>query len=232
VTVGHVAPFALAALAFVLVLAVQRGKSQTVQVPVAASAINAGDPVTTANVRMVTMHAQDSAARSGLVAPADLAASQNWVAAVLIRAGDPITHSEIAKASGPTGLGSMSLQVPIEHADGGALTAGDRVDVIGQINGASVYEARGLQVLSVASTAKAGGLGGTSGNYYVVVAVDTDTALRLAQAVATKGSGGVIDIVRTTGVAGDQLGTVTPSTGGATGVSPASGHSTTTQVGR
>lgn len=190
ITVGHIAPFAVGLLALILVLAVLRQRTQTVLVPVAAAAINAGEPVTGARVRMVAMHAQDSDARSGFVALADLDASQRWVASVLIRAGDPITRSEIGKASGPTGLGSMSLQVPIEHADGGAIVAGDRVDVVGQISGRADYVARGLQVLSVASQARAGGLGGGSGTYFVVVAVDADTALRLAQSANAKGSTG------------------------------------------
>jgi hypothetical protein len=220
-TFAHVAPVLLAVVAFVLGLVVLQQRSATVLVPVASRAINAGDRVTPGSVRLVRVHAQDAEARAGLVAPGDLAASAGWVASVLIRAGDPITRSEVTKPAGPAGLGSMSLQVPVEHADGGALRLGDRVDVIGQVNGTAQYQARGLQVLAVASQDRSGGLvAAGSGGYFVVVAVDSTTALRLAQAVDARGSGaGVVDIVRTTGVAGDRLGSTPPS--------PAAGRATT-----
>jgi hypothetical protein len=67
------------------------------------------------------------------------------------------------------------------------------------------YIAKGLKVLGVANTRVGGVLAGTSGDFYVVVAVDRATALRLSAALAASGGSSAsagIQVIRTTGEAG------------------------------
>ena len=203
ITIGHIAPVVLAVLAAVLVAVAISDRSATTQVAVASGLIPAGAPVDRSDTHLVSMHSADAALRSGLLPASSV--NSGWVAAVAIVAGDPITRSEVARAaSGTGGLGSMSLPVPISNADGGQIVAGDLVDVIAEngANGAQ-YVAQGLRVLSVPSFSSASGVLSTSADaYYVVVAVDRPTALRLAAALAgssSQGSSADIEVVRTTG---------------------------------
>ena len=86
----------------------------------------------------------------------------------------------------------MSLAVPAASAAGGALTAGDVVDVIAGGEDAR-YVVAAAPVLAVGGEGGLG-LGGTQG-LVVTLAVDDDEALRLAAAIA----GGDVQLVRATG---------------------------------
>jgi Flp pilus assembly protein CpaB len=92
----------------------------------------------------------------------------------------------------------MSIPVKRENAAGGALSVGDRVDVITTATGQAQWVVAGVQVIGVAPSASSGGLTRdvTSG-YYVVVEVDADQALALAGALG----GEKIEVVRSTGAA-------------------------------
>jgi Flp pilus assembly protein CpaB len=221
VTVGHVAPVVLAVFAGVFVLGALRDRSATALVAVANGPISAGAAVDGSDTRLVRVHAHDSGLRAGLLPAADL--GRGWVAAVRIGAGDAITRSEVVHAGpGGGGLGSMSIPVAVSHAAGGSIVAGDRVDVIAE-NGAgsqgsagAQYVGQGLQVLAVSSSKTPRLLATTNGDYYVVVAVDRATALRLTAALASSsgvGGGGNIEVVRTTGEPPQGAGG-TPAAGG------------------
>jgi Flp pilus assembly protein CpaB len=204
VTWGHVLPVVLAVLAAVFAAVALGDRSSTVQVPVANGPIAAGAPVDRNDTHLVSVHAGDSSLRAGLLPAASL--GEGWVAAVAINAGDPITRSEVAHAAaGGGGLGAMSIPVAVSHADGGAIVAGDRVDVIGGSAAAGPeYIAKGLKVLDVANTRATGVLATSTGDYFVVVAVDRATALKLSAALAASGGSAAsagIQVVRTTGEA-------------------------------
>lgn len=171
---------------------------------VADGPVPAGSPIDRADTRLVSIHDSDEAMTSGLLSPAQVA--RGWVAAVPVRAGEPITASEVRKASAGPLLGQMSIAVPVQQAAGGSIGPGDLVDVIaanGQ--GGASYVAQGLRVLSVAPLSSASGvLGGGTVNYFVVVAVDKQVALRIAAALGGQGAEGTenqIEIVRSTGEA-------------------------------
>jgi hypothetical protein len=87
----------------------------------------------------------------------------------------------------------MSLPVPVEHAAGGALVAGDRVDVIAVTDGVAGFVATDLEVISVSDIGS--GAIGTISSHHVVVNVGPEQALRLAEALAA----GSVEIVRATG---------------------------------
>ncbi|MGH9126213.1 MAG: hypothetical protein ACRDZ8_16035 [Acidimicrobiales bacterium] len=188
----------------------ERGSTTTI--PVAAHPIAVGATVNAGDTRIVTVHSSDTGVLSGILPVSSVGAG--WVATVPIVAGDPITRSEVARAaSGTQGLGAMSVPAAVADADGGQIVAGDLVDVISMnsTGGGPQYVAQGLRVLSVAPPSSSSGVLTTgNGDYYVVVAVDRPTALRVASALAAGSAGnssGVL-VVRTTGE------TPTPTTGG------------------
>jgi hypothetical protein len=197
---GHVAPLVLAVFAAVFVLAGLADRSASVEIPVASAAIPAGVAINGTDTRLVRVHRSDSRLLGGLVSANQL--GEGWVAAVRIEAGDPITRSVVTQAAGASGLGAMSLPVPADRADGAALQPGDRVDVLGSDgNGGVSYLAEGLQVLAVSSPSS--GLLGATSDYWISVAVDRATALKLAAALNSQAGGGsaasALEVVRSTG---------------------------------
>jgi len=205
-SLGHVVPLALAVLAGVLVLAGLKDRSATESVAVATHSISAGQALTAADFRWVSVHRSDGSVVTGMINPSDAAGP--WVAAVDIPSGAPVALSELTRSSPALGLGSMSIQVPPSHADGGALQPGDRVDVISAASGQAVYLATDLDVLAVDQT-QGGVLGSVQdSSYYVTVAVDRTTALRLAAALGASSAGGAstVELVRSTGEAASTSG--------------------------
>jgi len=221
-TAGHVVPVILAIMATVVILVALRDRSKFVMVPVAARTIVAGAPVNGSAVTYQRLPAS-SGLLTGIVSATSLAHG-GWVATTSIQKDDPITNSEVQPAgSASSGLGSMSLTVPADDADGGSLVTGDQVDVIEAVNGQAQYVARGLQVLSVApsATRTSSLTSSESGSYYIVVAVDPPTALALTAALQND-SQSVVEVVRTTGMPDDTL--ISPITVAPT---PASRQTTT-----
>lgn len=203
-TVGHVAPVVLAVLAAVFVLGALRDRGAMVLVPVASAPIPAGGAVNGSDTRLVKVHRSDVGVVSGLLPGAELTAG--WAVLSRIDAGEPITRGAVTHGStAGSGLGSMSIPVPVDRADGGAIVAGDRVDVIVSSGSGALYVAQGLWVVGVSSTKTAGVLAGATGDFYITVAVDRPTALRLTAALGTSGSTGAtggLEVVRSTGETG------------------------------
>lgn len=199
-TAGHVVPLLAAVAAAVLVLAATRERAATELVALASRDIPPGAAVTSADLRWVPVRASEGAVASGLLQPQTL--ESGWVSRVAIASGSPVATGELRRGSPlGSGLGSMSLEVPVALADGGALAPGDRVDVISTASGQATYVATDLSVLAVASSRSGGVFSGIgTGTYYVTVAVDRATALRLAAAMGQpSGIGTGIEIVKSTG---------------------------------
>jgi Flp pilus assembly protein CpaB len=195
-TLAHVAPVALGIVAAVLILAGLKDRSAVQEVAVANHAIPAGQFVTAADVRWVPVHRGDGLVAAGLVGRSELIGA--WVASVSIPDGSPIAAAEISPRSAASGLGSMSIQLPPARADGGALKPGDRVDVVSVASGQAVYVASNLLVLAV-DRGSGGVLGGVQdSSYYVTVAVDPPTALRIAsaQGVSVAGAGAQVELIK------------------------------------
>lgn len=197
-TAGHVVPVVLAVLAAVFALVGLRDRAATVLVPVASQPIPAGSPVTGANTHLVKVHRSDSALVADLMPSADV--GTGWITTARISAGEPIALGDVSHGSGAApGVGSMSLPVPLDRADGGAIQVGDHVDVIAVSSGTATYEAQGLNVLAVSTGQASGLLSGANNNYWITVAVDRVTALRLAAALGTSSSSGggtALEVVR------------------------------------
>jgi Flp pilus assembly protein CpaB len=160
-------------------------------VAVARERIEAADRVTSDMVRWVEVPA-DSPLAEGLVGEASLAGEP--VATRPIDAGEPLTVRALATDLAGDGLRSMSVPAVREHAAGGGLRPGDRVDVIDVVDGEATYAVTGAEILAVGSES-AGGLGASPGGFHVVVAVDDQEALRLAAALADE----KLEVIRSTG---------------------------------
>ena len=164
--------------------------------PIATRSVAAGTELTAADVKTVTMRANDASMIAGLLAPQEVIGRTSTVPIVV---GEPITQAETS--NGPpvgSGLGEMSLAVPLTDADGGSIVTGDRVDVIVAGPQTAVYAAQNVLVLSASSSSTASLLGVPGNNYFLTLAVGKATALRIATALASSGTNSV-QVVRTNG---------------------------------
>jgi Flp pilus assembly protein CpaB len=184
----------LAALtAFVLVAVATKDRSASVQVAVSSRDIQAGQTVSLGDMRLVPLP-RSSPIRADL-ADAALIGERAWVAGQRLAEGTPIPRSALLATAAPAGLRAMSLAVAPEHAAGGEIRPGDRVDVIDVVAGEASHVASAVEVLAVADSGRGGLVRPGASEYFIVVAVDEATSLRLAEAVAD----GKVDVVRTTG---------------------------------
>jgi Flp pilus assembly protein CpaB len=136
-----------------------------------------------------------------------LGSSESLEGAVLtrpVRTGELISAAWVAPSSGSAASRSMSIPVAVEHATGGDLRTGDRIDVVATFN-AGDPRARTqvlLRAVEVLDVVTAGGLVVEDETVVgVTVAVTPEDAARLAFAIRTAD----IDIAKVTGAAGSGL---------------------------
>jgi Flp pilus assembly protein CpaB len=189
---SHLVIAAVAVLAFALNYLALQERDATVLVAVADRHLPAGVPVGVEDVRFVAVPS-DFAGLPSLVTEDELASRGGWVLGRAIPGDGVIGEEALVKPGAPDGLRAMSIPIEVEHAAGGSLMAGDRVDVIATTDGEAVFVVTDVEVISVADTSAAAF--GAIGSYHVVVAVDADQALHLASAIAN----GAIEILRSTG---------------------------------
>lgn len=189
---SHVVIAIVVILAFVLNLLVLQDRDSTTLVAIAERPLASGSPVDTSSLRLVPIDS-DFEGIDALVTEDEFSGLEGWVLARPIPAGAPIEATALVEPGSRSGLRAMSLPVPIEHAAGGALSAGDRVDVIAVTEGAARFVAVDLEVVSVSETGS-GAIGSIS-SYHLVVNVEPEQALELAEAMAA----GPVEILEATG---------------------------------
>jgi len=188
----HILISVVVILAFVLNLLVLRDRGSTVLVAVADQPIVAGSALDVSALRLEPV-ASDFGGLATLIESDQLEAFQGWTLGRSLPEGTPVDLASLVEPAAGPQLRSMSLPIAVEHAAGGTLAVGDRIDVISVTDGVASYVALGLEVTSVADR-DAGGIGASSG-YHVVVAVDEGEALDLATALA----GESMELVRSSG---------------------------------
>jgi Flp pilus assembly protein CpaB len=181
-------------LAFVLNLLVLQDRSATTLVAMAERSLVAGSTFELDSVRLVPVDASFEGL-GPLIDEEEISEHEGWVMARSVPEGGLVGVEDLAAPESAIGLRSMSLPVPPEHATGGSLSPGDRVDVISVMDGAARYIATGLEVIAV-SEAGSGSIGSVTA-HHVTVAVESDQALRLAEAMEA----GSMELVRSTGAA-------------------------------
>lgn len=189
---SHLFIGAVVVLAFVLNLVALQDRSETTLVAVADGPISAGSVFTENLIRLVPVSSSFEGLGS-LVSEAQVASFEGWVFDRPVEAGGVVDRSLLIEPAAPSGLRSMSIPISPEHATGGALKVGDRVDVIAVADGVARFVASDVAVVGVASSDS--GAFGAIGSYHVVLAVDPAQALALAEAIET----GSLELIRATG---------------------------------
>jgi Flp pilus assembly protein CpaB len=180
-----------AALAFATNLMVLRSHDQTRAVVTASSDLVEGRPVGRTDFRSVEVDVDDDLF-ARMVPWIDVDALVGLVPARAIAQGDLIRPDDLRSAAAADGLRAMSIPIEPEHAVGGDLVAGDRVDLILVGEEGAGYVLVDAEVLSVSSDDR-GAL--SVGAFFVVVAVEADLALDVAAAIQD----GRIEVIRSTG---------------------------------
>ena len=196
-SVAHLVMLVAGALAFLLVALVLRDRDATAAVVVAATDLEVGATVGAGSLRIVEMPA-DVLRLDGLAAPslATTAAQEGWRMRTPITAGAPLRAGDVTSAE-PHGPGSlMAITMDPSRAVGGAVSAGDRIDVIHAGSEAAVYAAVDLEVVAVDAGGSRSGLSGIT----LTVVVTPETALLVAAAL----SRGEVHVVRSGGAVLDE----------------------------
>lgn len=191
-SVTHVVIAVAVILAFVLNLLVLQDRSSTTLVAVADRPLATGAQFGPSSVRLVPL-ASDFEGIENLVSEDDLSSLQGYVLTRPVPEGGLLDRTALVQAGSQSGLRSMSLPVPIEHAAGGSLGVGDRVDVVAVVDGVARFVAVDLEVTAVSGST--GAPIGSVSVYHVVVNVDADDALALAEALDS----GPVEVLRSTG---------------------------------
>jgi Flp pilus assembly protein CpaB len=181
-----------AILAFATNLMVLRGQETTRPAVVATARIEAGRVIKAADLTVAEVDVDDSLFAT-LLAGGQSPALVGMVASRTIEAGHLLSVDDLRPAAAPSAQRAISIPIEIEHAVGGALVAGDRIDLISVSESGSEYILSGAEVLEVPTNAR-GSLTGATG-FFVVVAVDDTEALAVAEAIRS----GEIEIARSTG---------------------------------
>ncbi len=190
---GHLLIGLAALTAVVANYAALRSLDATVPVVTAVEAVTAGAAVGAEAFAVTEVRAPD-ALLATLVTPAELDELVGHVAVHDLEPGDPLRASDLRRPAAPDGSRAMSLPIPAEHAVGGRLVAGDRVDVIAVRDGRAAYLVTAAPVLAVPDGDVRAGLGALQA-FAVTLAVDDAEALRLAAALRT----GDLEVIRSTG---------------------------------
>lgn len=161
-------------------------------VAVADRPLVAGSALAPGDLRFVPIEAGFEGLAS-LLGESSLGSYEGWIIERSLGEGELLELAALLEPGAPDGLRSMSIPVPIEHAAGGGLVAGDRIDVVSVVDGVANYVVTGIEVLTVAD--HEGGAFAAAGQYHLVVAVDSDQALALSSAMDSGG----LEIVRSTG---------------------------------
>ncbi len=192
-SLGHIVMLLAALLAGLLNYSLLRSRDTRVRVAVVADGLEAGAPLSSDGIRFVSLDA-DQAVLATLLQPAAVSGVEGWVATTTLASGELVRTSDLREPSAPGERRAMSIPVEPTHAVGGAIRAGDRVDVIAVRGGAASYVLTDAPVLATSGQSDRGALGGLA-EFSVTLAVDDRSALRLAAAV----HGDALEVVRSTG---------------------------------
>jgi Flp pilus assembly protein CpaB len=181
--------------AFALNVNLLRSQQAVTMVAVAARPLMVGQEFSADMVRFVEV-GSDTDIVSALIDEAEVTALEGRIVTNPIPEGSPLTVDSLTPTATDTSLPrAISIPVAPERAGGGTLRAGEYVDIIAVAGGRARYVVTGVEVVAV-PTLEEGRFIATT-DYYVMVAVDSDMALRLAEAMEAES----IDVVRATGAA-------------------------------
>jgi pilus assembly protein CpaB len=197
------------ALGVLLTLSILRSADDTRPVVVAAHDLATGAVLSDANLRVARIRADDSVLGTLFVTDR-LATLRGRVVTSGVKAGSLLVRSSVRAVDSHASARVMSFPIARARAVGGALSAGDRVDVVAvdRESHQASYVLSDAEIVSVDGRV-GGALSGGSDDLTVTLVVEPATAPQLAAAI----EGGTVTLVRSTG-APDLQGLVAPSSGG------------------
>ncbi len=183
-------------VAALLTLTALRAADHTTPMLAAAHDIAPGTVIDSQALRVARIHA-DATTLATLIDSDQLDAVRGRVAVEDIPAGTLLTRAAIRSTTEGEAPRAMSFPIPRTRAVGGALGAGDRVDVLAvqRNSGRPSYVATAVEVLEF-DLQDNGPLPG-SDDASVTIAVDSASAARIVSAIET----GTVTLVRATGAA-------------------------------
>lgn len=194
-------------LLFVATFLLLRDRETTHRVVMAAQEIRAGTVVRSSDLSTADVKVAEDVL-AGLLPAADIPARDGWVAASTIAAGGLVSRGDLREPAAPSEQRAMSFPIDAQHAVGGDLDTGDRVDVIAVVGGLSSYVATDLEIIAVAAPEGRGAMT-AGGAFGITVAVDAGQALALAQALNI----GDVTVLRSTGSTAVEPGLTSPAPG-------------------
>ena len=182
-------------LAFIANLAILRAREDVVLVAVAATDINAGVTIQeSVHIEYVELNGSDDVL-APLVTAEEVPAITGSILSSPIQAGEMFVESELVESVNPIDQRAIALAVGRDHAVGGDISVGDRVDVIWVDDDVARYVVTGIEVIDTTNNERTGGAFSASQSFSITVAVDDIQALKLAEAL----NSGQIEVVRSTG---------------------------------
>lgn len=182
-------------LAFIANLAILRARDDFVLVAVAATDINAGVAIQeSAHIDYVELNGSDDVL-APLVTADEVSGITGSILSSPMRAGEMFVQRELVESINPIDQRAIALAVGRDHAVGGDISVGDRVDVIWVDDDVARYVVTGVEVIDVTGNERTGGAFSASQAFSITVAVDDVQALQLAEAL----NSGQIELVRSTG---------------------------------
>jgi Flp pilus assembly protein CpaB len=177
-------------------LSALRAADDTRPVLVAARDIVPGTVIDGRSFRASSIHA-DAGVLATLFDASAIDDLRGQIAVARIPAGSLLTHDDIRSVAAGAAPRAMSFPIPVTRAVGGALGAGDHVDVLSvrHNTGRSKYVATDATVLAFSN--HGGGALQGSDDASITLAVEPEVAARIASALET----GSVTLVRATGAA-------------------------------
>ncbi|MFN8037540.1 MAG: SAF domain-containing protein [Acidimicrobiia bacterium] len=174
---GHLVMIVAGLLGALLSLAALRASDHRVEVAVAAHEMPAGSTFDSNDVRWVRVAADGDVTRA-LVRRDDVTALRGTIATSRVRAGELLSRHALVRAAAPHRARSLGIPVTPEHAVGGDVQVGDRVDVLSTDGESAGLVVANLEVRDVKRQSST--LGGGDDKLTVVVAVSAAQADALA----------------------------------------------------
>lgn len=193
-TLAHGVMLLAGLVTFVLVASALAQRSATVEVVVAAAAVQVGTPAARAELDVVDVDA-GSAVVASLVRPGELTA--DVVLGRRLEPGEPLLRTDLVPAADRAGLRTIALPVERLVIDGLGLRSGDRIDVIAvSTDGNSRYVVADVGVARLPGEVAMGlGRAVETSTTWLTVSVSEAQLLDLAAAL---GSGEIV-VARSTG---------------------------------
>lgn len=188
---GHIIMIVAGLLAALVNFNLLQSRDATFPVAVARSDFIPGQPVTAADFRAEEIKATENVL-STLFLYENISSIEGMISIRPIRAGQLVGPADFQEPAAPLQQRAMSIPIETDLAVGGAITESDLIDIIHVDKQVARYVAVSIPVLAVAGDEAS--FGGTI-DFYVVVAVDAETSLKIASALDE----GTVMLVRSTG---------------------------------